>query len=81
MTRRFVPPTPEELRDLKELADRPLTAEEAEAYLVTTPEERAEMAALIDWFQRRYPSPADRMKYARRWTLRLRRTLPAGIAR
>ena len=41
--------------------------------------EGAEMAELVEWFLRRYPSPLDRLRYARRKydeAQRLRRTVP-----
>jgi hypothetical protein len=72
VTAKFVPPSGEQLRAIREHAERSLSAEQAATYLVTTDEEREEMRALIDWFSRRYPTPADRLRYARAWTKRLR---------
>lgn len=59
---------------LRQEIDRQLTPEEARAYLdrPITPVERDEALALVRWFRRRYPSPADRLAYVRRayarWT-------------
>ena len=72
---RVVRPASPELRArLREIAERPLTREDFVAQLSTptTPEEREGMASLIRWFRRRYPTPAERLAYARRayrrWT-------------
>lgn len=73
MTAKFVPPTEDQLRAIRQHAERSLSAEEASAYLATTEAEREEMRALIDWFSHRYPTPADRLRYARAWAKRLRR--------
>lgn len=54
--------------------DRELTPEEAQAYRdhPITSEERDDVLALVRWFTRRYPTPAERLAYARRayvrWT-------------
>lgn len=60
--------------------DRVLGPEEARAYLDApiSEAERDEVLALIRWFRRRYPTPAERLAYARRAYARWRRTL--GIA-
>lgn len=61
-------------RELQALADRPLTEDEIRARLAipVSDEERRETLALVDWFCRRYPTPADRLAYVRRaykrWT-------------
>jgi hypothetical protein len=60
---------------LAEIADRPLTDEEVRAYLAVpvSDEQREEILALVDWFCRRYPTPAERLAYVRRayrrWTV------------
>ena len=64
-----------------EFADRIVSAEEALAYLSqpVSDAEREDVLALVHWFCRRYPLPADRLAYARRAYARWRRT--AGLAR
>ena len=54
--------------ELRRVAERRLSAEEFAA-LAAAPiggDERARVLALIDWFCRRYPSPAQRLAYVRR---------------
>ena len=50
------------------LAARRLSAEEVRAYLATpvSDEERDEILELARWFQRRYPTGAERLAYVRR---------------
>ncbi len=61
-------------RELQAQADRPLSEDEIRARLATpvSEEERRETLALVAWFCRRYPTPADRLAYVRRayrrWT-------------
>lgn len=64
----FVPPTPEEVRAIRAEADRVLSIEEVHALdaIQLGEEELAENISLIDWFCRRYPTPEDRLRYARR---------------
>jgi site-specific recombinase len=52
---------------LRAEAERSLTAEEVRAYLDTPIEasEREDILALVRWFRRRYPDPADRLAYIR----------------
>ena len=67
MTRRFVPPPDEVLAAVRQHAERRLSAEEFEAW-VRAPmadDERRAMSDLIDWFMRRYPTPAARLAQAR----------------
>lgn len=66
--------------DLTAIANRELTAAEARAYLdaPTTEAERDEVRALAEWFQRRYPTPLERLAYVRRAYARWRRTLGAA---
>jgi hypothetical protein len=56
-------------------AERPLTREEweARAAIAVGPEEREQVRELIRWFTRRYPSPVERLAYARRAYARWRR--------
>jgi hypothetical protein len=65
---------PEVLAAIRALTQRLLSKEEYEA-LAAVPisdDERAEKLALIEWFTRRYPTPAARLAYIRRayasWT-------------
>jgi hypothetical protein len=64
---------------LKALTERRLTGEELRERLDTPigEDERAAIRALIRWFRRRYPRPADRLAYVRRayarWTASTRR--------
>jgi hypothetical protein len=48
--------------------ERRLTPEEVRAYLdaPVSEFEREEAVALIRWFRRRYPTPAERLAYGRR---------------
>jgi hypothetical protein len=50
------------------LAERRLTAEEVCEALATPlgEQEREESVSLIRWFLRRYPTPGERLAYARR---------------
>jgi hypothetical protein len=65
---------PEDIARVRALADRQLTTEEWQAYVnqPMTADEREEIDALLEWFARRYPTPAARLAYARRayrrWT-------------
>ncbi|HEY0871514.1 MAG TPA: hypothetical protein VGD55_14040, partial [Acidothermaceae bacterium] len=57
-----------DIERVKALSERRLTPEEWDAYVnqpVTEDEER-DMRELLSWFSRRYPTPADRLRYARR---------------
>jgi len=49
-------------------AHRRLSAEEFNAYANApmTEDEREEKSSQIDWFLRRYPTPLERLRYARR---------------
>ena len=68
------PASPELRRDLRAIADRPLSDEEVQAYLAVpiSDEQKRETLALVDWFCRRYPTGAARLAYVRRayrrWT-------------
>lgn len=58
---------PEQLAELEAWENRRLTAEEFAARVAApwTDEERADFEALVSWFQRRYPTPAERLAAAR----------------
>lgn len=60
--------------------ERTLEAAEACAYLdaPVTDAERDDVLALVGWFERRYPTPAERLAYVRRVYARCQRT--QGIA-
>jgi len=60
--------------------DRVLGPAEARAYLDApiSEAEREEVLALVHWFRRRYPTPAERLAYVRRAYARWRRTLGIG---
>jgi hypothetical protein len=53
---------------LRDEIERPLSTEERRNYLEhpVSDFERAEVLALVKWFLRRYPTPAERLAYARR---------------
>ncbi|MES1164534.1 MAG: hypothetical protein ABUR63_02150 [Verrucomicrobiota bacterium] len=59
---------PADVERVKALSERRLTPEEWDAYVnqPVTAEEEREMRELLSWFSRRYPTPADRLRYARR---------------
>jgi hypothetical protein len=67
----------ESIRRVEELARRQLSADEFRAWAdgEIPPEEMAEMVALIRWFVRRYPTPADRLRSARRRQVQTARTI------
>jgi hypothetical protein len=65
---------PEALTRVGALADRQLSPEEVRAALAVPlgEAEEEESRSLIRWFRKRYPTPAERLAYARRayrrWT-------------
>lgn len=63
------------LAEARSHAERELTAAEFKAFLEseTTDEALAEKRSLVEWFTRRYPTPADRSAYARRYGDAVRR--------
>jgi hypothetical protein len=71
-------PSPEAVRRARAFAERTLTPEEARAWLDApmSDAERAEIRALHEWFIRRYPTPAERLAYARRASIRWRKAMP-----
>ena len=69
---------PEIAAEIRAIAEAPMSPEAFRAYVDTPmgPEERAEIDALLDWFNRRYPTPGDRLAYARRVARRWRIQVP-----
>jgi hypothetical protein len=59
--------TPEQRAALEAWENRRLTAEEFEARVNApwTDQEREDFRALVAWFSRRYPTPAERLAAAR----------------
>lgn len=78
MSRRFVPPSREAVARVRELAERRLSPEEFGARLAAPlgDEERAAMRQLIEWFRRRYPTPHERLRSARRLYREWARNMP-----
>lgn len=66
---------------LQAFAERRLTPEEFEAYCTAPVSdwERENTAALIDWFTRRYPTPLERLAYARRAYSRWKASCDAAL--
>ena len=68
------PVDPATLERVRALSERQLSPEDVRAALAVPlgEAEEEESRALIRWFRRRYPTPADRLAYARRayrrWT-------------
>ena len=62
------PPSPAALARIRAISERILSPEEARAALAVPlgEAEEEETRSLIRWFRRRYPTPADRLAYARR---------------
>jgi hypothetical protein len=71
---RVAPPDPGARARVRALSERQLSPEEVRAALAVPigEAEEEESRSLIRWFRRRYPTPADRLAYARRayrrWT-------------
>ena len=71
-------PGPDLVKRLREFAERKLSPAEFDA-MVNAPmsaEEREHAQDLIRWFTRRYPTPAERLAYARRAYARWKRSMP-----
>lgn len=68
MSRQFQPPPRDVVAEVERHAGRTLSVAEFDAYVGApiSERERAEILALVDWFRRRYPTPAARFAYARR---------------
>jgi len=70
----FAALSPEAIARIQAIAERTLSAEEFRAARAVPrgEAEEEEARSLIRWFRRRYPTPADRLSYARRayrrWT-------------
>jgi hypothetical protein len=78
MAERFTPPPPERVAELRAFAERRLSPEAFEAYVhaPVSDFEREQREELIAWFRRRYPTPADRLAYARRAYARWAAAMP-----
>jgi hypothetical protein len=65
----------ESAEEAQALVDRQLTPEEFRAYeqAPMSASERDGTLALVEWFCRRYPTPAERLAYVRRAYARWRR--------
>ena len=83
MTEPLPVPSPEALARLRVLVDRRLSREEVEAGLAARLGEREleESRELVRWFLRRYPTPAERLAYARRAYARWSLSFPAPPAK
>lgn len=70
----FERPSDQALGRVRELAERTLSPEEFRAALAIPlgQDEEEQARSLIRWFRKRYPTPAERLAYARRayrrWT-------------
>jgi hypothetical protein len=73
-------PTPELLGRIRALSERRLSPEEVRAALLVPigAEEREGILLLVEWFRRRYPTPANRLAYVRRAYRRWQATLGAN---
>lgn len=71
-------PNAASLARVRALAERVLSPDEVRAALAVPlgETEREEVRALIRWFRRRYPTPAERLAYARRAYRRWQRAAP-----
>lgn len=70
--------TPEQRAELAAFEERPLSPE-AFAERVAAPwteDERADFVALIEWFQRRYPTPLERLQATRHLAAQWERNRP-----
>jgi hypothetical protein len=76
---RHLPLRAETRARLRALIEREVSAEEMAEALnrPLTPEERDEIRSLVAWFRRRYPTPLERLAYAR---LAYRRWRAFGLA-
>ena len=74
----FAPPTAEALARVRALVERTLSPEEIRAALAVplSDAERRETLSLVRWFRRRYPTPLERLAYARRAYLRWKAGVP-----
>jgi hypothetical protein len=76
--RRVARPPAAALARIREIAERRLSAEEFDARLAAPlgDDERAAMRQLIEWFRRRYPTPHERLRSARRLWREWARSMP-----
>jgi len=78
VTRPVVVPDGETRRRVRQMAERQLSREEFDAY-VNAPmsdDERTEIRSLIAWFCKRYPTPLERLRAARRFYRRAQTRMP-----
>ncbi|MCU0232308.1 MAG: hypothetical protein MUC67_13230 [Acidobacteria bacterium] len=75
------PPSLAALARVRALSERRLTPEEFRVGLAVPlgEQEEEESRSLIRWFRRRYPTPAERLAYARRAYRRWRDAAPRGV--
>ena len=68
VSKHFTPPDLDAVAAVRAMAEEPLSPEEFTARLKIpmSDEEYTEIRSLIEWFCRRYPTPAERLRYARR---------------
>jgi hypothetical protein len=68
MTQRIEPADAATRARIKKLHETPMSPAEFRALvdMPVTEDERENSLALIEWFMRRYPTPTDRLIYARR---------------
>jgi hypothetical protein len=80
--KRLGTPSPAALARVRALTERKLSAAEVRAALAVPlgEAEQEEARSLIRWFRRRYPTPAERLAYARRAYRRWRAAMPDGAA-
>ena len=74
-------PSPEALARIRALLERRLSPEEFRSALAVPlgEDEEEEGRSLIRWFRRRYPTPAERLAYARRAYRRWLAAAPPGV--
>ena len=60
--------TDDTLAQIRSISERQLSVEEVRSALEIPigDQEREEVLSLVDWFVRRYPTPAERLAYVRR---------------
>jgi hypothetical protein len=75
---KFEPPSPEVVAQVRAFAERRLSPEEFEEYVQApiSDFEREQIDEMVTWFMRRYPTPADRLAYARRAYARWAKGMP-----
>lgn len=80
MSHPYAPPPPEVVREIREFANRRLSPEEFDAWLDAPMDdfEREQIEGLSAWFMRRYPTPAERLAWARRAYATWSKAMPPG---